>query len=63
MIFELRLERGAPVHVEESEGEHQAEGKASAKVLGLVFCSTTRGDDDYNDDNDGGIGDRVDSEE
>lgn len=43
--------------MEESEGKYQAEGRASAKVLGLVvFSNTTTNDDD-------GIGAGVDSKE
>lgn len=36
-------------HVEESEGEHQAEGTASAKVLGFIVVSSTATNGKNND--------------
>ena len=47
---ELGSEGGGPSPVEGSEGEPQAEGTASAKVLGLDVFSGTTGEGNNSDD-------------
>lgn len=53
---ELRPEGGPPSHAEESEGEHQAEETASAKVLGLIVFNSITTNGNNHDDNVTGAG-------